>query len=152
MIAMPQWRARLLIAITIGSALLVLSAHAAAAQPNADRSVVAQLIGVWRGTSTCTDRVAAPACRDEDVVYELTAGPRPDTVHWVADKIVNGQRERMGEFDVTYDNAEACWKVQVSSPRVTIVWRLFVKDRSMSGTARLLPSNETVREIALRKE
>ena len=37
----------------------------------------AELIGTWRGTSTCTDRVAAPACNDETVVYEFSAGPKP---------------------------------------------------------------------------
>ena len=56
----------------------------------------AELIGIWRGTSVCTDRVAAPACHDETVVYEFTAGSEPDTVHWVADKVVSGRRQRMG--------------------------------------------------------
>ena len=120
---------------------------AAAAVPGPE-----QLVGTWRGTSTCTDRVAAPACQDENVVYEFTAGPKPGMVHWAADKIVNGQRERMGEFDVTYDTAEACWKAEFSSPRVKSVWRLTVDGARMSGTGRLLPGNETIRTLELRKE
>ena len=111
-----------------------------------------QLIGTWRGTSTCTDRVAAPACQDENVVYEFTAGPKPGSVHWAADKIVNGKRERMGEFDLTYDTAEACWRGEFSSPRVKIVWRLTVDGARMSGTGRLLPGNETIRKLELRKQ
>ena len=35
--------------------------------------------GVWRGTSTCSDRVAAPGCHDEVVVYEFTPGAKPGT-------------------------------------------------------------------------
>jgi hypothetical protein len=52
-----------------------------------------QLIGTWRGTSTCSDRVAAPACNDDAVVYEFSAGPQPGTVTWKADKVVNGERQ-----------------------------------------------------------
>jgi hypothetical protein len=34
----------------------------------ADDHTPQELVGTWKGTSTCTDRVAAPACRDEVVV------------------------------------------------------------------------------------
>jgi len=110
------------------------------------------VIGLWRGTSTCTDRVAAPACNDEQVVYEFRAGPKPGMVHWVADKVVNGKRVPMGELDMEYDKAEACWKVEFASPRTKVVWRLTVDGAHMTGTARLLPGNETVRKVDLRKE
>ena len=132
----------------VAAALLVLlagPAHAAAPVGPA------QLIGVWRGTSTCTDRVAAPACQDESVVYEFTAGSPPGTVHWAADKVVNGQRERMGELELAYDTAEACWKAEFSSPRVKSVWRVSVDGNRMTGSARLLPGNETIRKIEARK-
>jgi hypothetical protein len=45
----------------------------------------AELLGIWRGTSTCTDRTAAPACTDEIAVYEFSAGAKPGAVHWQAD-------------------------------------------------------------------
>ncbi|HXT28090.1 MAG TPA: hypothetical protein VN716_02385 [Vicinamibacterales bacterium] len=112
----------------------------------------ARVIGLWRGTSTCTDRVAAPACQDEQVVYEFSAGPKPGTVHWVADKIVNGTRVPMGELDMEYDKAEACWKVEFASPRTKVVWRLAVDGKQLTGTARLLPGNETVRRVDLRRQ
>src|SRR3954471_15014437 len=85
---------------------------------------LSQLLGTWRGTSVCTDRVAAPACQDETVVYEFTRGTQPGTVHWLADKIVNDKRESMGEMDLSYDSAESCWKAEFSSPRLKSVWRL----------------------------
>lgn len=111
-----------------------------------------QLIGTWRGTSLCTDRIAAPACQDETVVYDFTAGPKARTVHWAADKVVNGLRQPMGEFDLAYDKAEGCWKAEFSSPRVRIVWRLVVDGAQLSGTARQLPDNQTIRKVSLRKE
>src|SRR5262245_41893527 len=102
-------------------AALLLAQPASAAWFTRDDPDPAQLIGTWRGTSTCTDRVAAPACQDETVVYEFTAGPRPGTVHWAADKVVNGKREPMGEFDLVYVKAESCWKAEFTSPRVKVV-------------------------------
>ncbi len=120
-------------------------------QSKADAPGPAQLLGTWRGASTCTDRIAAPACNDETVVYEFSPGPKPGTVHWKADKIVNGQREPMGESDLTYDTPEACWKTQITGPRVTSVWRLSVNGTHLVGTARLLPGNETIRKMDLRK-
>lgn len=110
-----------------------------------------QLLGTWRGTSTCTDRVAAPACNDEVVIYEFTTGVKPGTVRWAADKVVNGKRETMGEMELAYDDGEKCWKAEFSSPRVRTVWRLSVDGTKMTGSARLLPGNETVRKIDARK-
>lgn len=112
---------------------------------------VSELLGTWRGTSVCTDRVAAPACQDETVVYEFTRGAKDGAVHWAADKIVNGKRQPMGEMDLTYDRSESCWKVEFSSPRLKTVWRLSVAGSHLTGTGRLLPGNETIRKLDLRK-
>ena len=86
------------------------------------------------------------------MVYELTSGSQPGTVHWTADKIVNGQRERMGDLELTFDTVGACWKAEFKSPRVRSVWCLVVQGARLQGTARLLPSNEVVRKVDLRKE
>src|SRR5262249_16154122 len=67
-------------------------------------------------------------------------------------KVVNGKREPMGEFDLTYDKAEGCWKGEFTSPRVKVVWRLSAAGRRLTGTARLLPGNETVRKVDARKQ
>lgn len=133
-------------------AALVLSWAGSLAFAHTDEVDPSQLIGVWRGTSTCTDRAAAPACHDETVVYEFTAGSRTGTVRWAADKVVNGQRERMGELDLAYDKGESCWKAEFSSPRVKSVWRLTVSGNHLTGTARLVPGNETVRKVDARKD
>jgi hypothetical protein len=120
------------------------------AAPEAPSS--ASPLGVWRGTSTCTDRAAAPACHDEAVVYEFTTGAQPGTVHWKADKIVDGQRAAMGEMDLVYDAGEACWKAEFKSPQVHSIWCLKVDGAHMTGTGRLLPGKQTIRKIDVRKD
>ncbi len=108
--------------------------------------------GVWRGTSSCTDRVAAPACHDEVVVYEFATGAKPGTVHWKADKVLDGRREPMGEMDLAYDTGDACWKAEFTSPRVHSVWCLVVDGPHMTGTAKLLPGKQAIRKIDARKD
>jgi hypothetical protein len=132
---------------------IVLFIFASIALSTADVPGPEQLIGLWRGTSLCTDRVAAPACQDETIVYEFKPGPQPGTIRWAADKVVNGKRQSMGDpLDLTYDTTEKCWKVEFISPRVRIVWRLAVDGQHLTGTARQLPGNETVRTIDARKQ
>ena len=48
-----------------------------------------RIVGEWRGTSLCTNRELAPACKDETVRYVFT-GPigGTNTYHLVADKLV----------------------------------------------------------------
>jgi len=111
-----------------------------------------ELVGVWRGTSTCTDRVAAPACRDEVVIYEFAVGEKPGTVHWKADKVVDGKREPMGESDLAYDGGEACWRSEFANARVRVVWCLVAADDHLTGKAWLLPGKEVVRKVELRKQ
>ena len=109
-------------------------------------------LGVWRGTSTCSDLAAAPACRDEAVVYEFTVGAQSGTVHWKADKMVDGQRAAMGEMDLVYDSGEACWMAEFQAARVHVIWCLTVDGAHMTGTGRLLPGKQTIRKIDVRKE
>jgi hypothetical protein len=132
------------VAVLVATRPLVVSGQAQTHQPS-------ELFGVWHGTSICTDRVAAPACQDETIVYEFTAGPKPQTVHWKADKIVKGQREPMGELDLAYDTDDACWKGEFSSPRVRIVWCIAVTGSHIRGSAWLLPGKEKVRKVDLDK-
>jgi hypothetical protein len=139
------------ILVTIMNSCWLLLLTVMAVAPHAQTPGPSPLLGTWRGTSTCSDRVAAPACNDEVVVYEFTNGAKPGTVHWAADKVVNGKREPMGEMELAYDEREKCWKAEFNSPRVKSVWRLSVDGNTMTGSARLLPGNETIRTIAARK-
>lgn len=100
----------------------------------------------------CTDRVAAPACKDETVVYDFTAGAKPEEVHWKADKIVEGKRVTMGEFDLIYSRNDSCWRAELTTPRFQMVWCVVVDGAALSGTAMLLPGKQIVRRIEARKD
>ena len=111
-----------------------------------------ELVGTWRGTSTCTDLAAAPSCRDETVVYDFTPGPKAGTVVWKADKVVDGKRVPMGEMDLTYDPGQKCWSAEFRSARVHSVWCLVADGTHLTGTGRLLPGQETIRKIDARRD
>ena len=132
--------------------VLVFAALALTTPASTENRKPSEIVGTWRGTSTCTDLVAAPACHDEVVVYEFTAGAKPGAVLWKADKIVDGRRLPMGEMDLAYDTGEACWRAEFSSPRSQSVWCLAVDGAHMTGTGRLLPGKQTIRKIDVRKD
>ena len=113
---------------------------------------VSEIIGTWQGTSTCADRVAAPACNDEVIVYDVTAGAASGVAHQKAYKIVNGERELMGEMDFTYSAADGCWRAEFSSPRVTSIWCLSVTGKTMTGAAWLMPGRRVVRAVRAGKQ
>jgi hypothetical protein len=110
-----------------------------------------ELIGTWRGTSTCSDRVATPACHDEVVIYEFTPGSTPGAVRWSADKVVDGQRQPMGAFDLTYDSGGKCWAADFSSPRGGLRWCVVVDGDHLTGFGQRLPGKQTVRKIDAQK-
>jgi len=131
----------------VGIALMLTTGLSAQQTPSNPQN----LLGTWRGISKCSDRVAAPACNDEEVVYEFKAGDKSGVIRWMADKIVAGKRESMGELEMSYDAVEACWKAQFSSPRTTSVWRVVVNGDHLTGTDQLLPGKETIRQIDARR-
>jgi len=111
-----------------------------------------EIVGTWRGTSTCVDRVAAPSCNDEQVVYEVATSPdAPEKVTIKGDRIVDGKRVFMGDLEYT-PAKDGSWTAEFQSPRVHSQWRLVVSGDSMTGSAILLPSGAVVRRLALQRE
>src|SRR4051812_29006651 len=52
---------------------------------------VEEIVGAWHGTSACVDRQAAPACTDEEVIYEIVVSPgHPEAVTVTADNLWTG--------------------------------------------------------------
>lgn len=114
---------------------------------------VDEIVGTWRGTSACVDRQAAPACTDEEVIYEIVARPgQPDSVTLNADKVVDGKRVPMGPLDFTHEATSRSWTSELNTPRMRAVWRLSVSGTTLSGTLTLLPSKAVVRRVELRKD
>lgn len=122
-----------------------------AAVSAASQHTVDELRGTWRGTSTCADRSAAPSCQDETVVYEVRNGDKAGTVILAADKIVNGERVPMGEMTFAYDSALACWRSDFESPRLKSRWCFTVEGNTLKGTATLVPGNQVVRRVNVKR-
>jgi hypothetical protein len=102
--------------------------------------------GTWRGKSVCTDLKAAPACRDEEVLYEFT--PMGETkLHQKADKLVDGNWVTMGEMDFDYDASGRIWKSEFQSPRFHGLWSYSVVGDRLNGTLVELPSRAVLRTV-----
>ena len=135
--------------VVLGAALALVCAAPAARGGAAD---VERIVGTWRGTSKCVDLEAAPACRDEVVVYEVAAKPgATDKVVVKADKIVNGERQNMGDLEYTL-GSDGTWTSDFESPRMRSHWTLTVEGRKMTGTGALMPSNTLTRRMDLERE
>ena len=96
-------------------------------------------VGVWRGTSLCTQRPSS--CNDEIAVYHITRVNASDSLSVDAGKIVNGQEEEMGVL--------ACRIVSGTQFRCTIpngVWYFTVRRDSLVGELRL-PDNSKFRDV-----
>lgn len=134
--------------------VLLLAARLARGEASGQAAApVEKIAGTWRGSSVCVDRQAAPACNDEQVVYEIGASPgKPNTVTVKADKVVNGKRESMGDLDFTHDAKSGSWTTEFENSRIHARWRLTVDGETMKGTMVLLPSGAAVRRMDLKKE
>jgi hypothetical protein len=87
-----------------------LSNAASATGDSLEAAGVHPLLGDWRGSSICL--VKASACHDEEALYRVKAGAKPDTFSMQADKIVDGKPEEMGTADCSYDRTKMflhCW-------------------------------------------
>jgi hypothetical protein len=114
---------------------------------------VAEVLGEWRGTSTCVKSPEFPSCHDEVVVYEFRkAAAGGEKVTLDASKIVNGEKQSMGDLDFTYDEKQGAWTSEFSNGRVHVLWTLFVRDGAITGTLVDLPSKHVIRNVAVRRE
>ena len=75
---------------------------------------------MWRGTSVCVNLEAAPACHDEEVVYEFRemTPPVAGKLTLKADKIVDGKVVPMAVFDLVWDPARESWSYEIQTQRV----------------------------------
>lgn len=114
----------------------------------------ATILGVWRGSSICTDRVVAPACKDEQVVYHFERLPNTAEGHVTlkADKLIDGKPAPMGELDLTYDAMNDRWSSELQTRSGHYLWAYSVKGRSMSGMLIDLPTGKQVRKVSAQKD
>lgn len=109
------------------------------------------IVGTWAGTSICVDREHYPACTDEQVVYDAQASrTSPDTVTVRADKVVDGNREFMGEYACTL-REDGSWASEVRGPRYHLRLVLEPAGDQLTGTLTDLDSARRVRDIVLKR-
>jgi sulfatase modifying factor 1 len=90
------------------------------------------LVGEWRGTSLCVDLTLAPACKDEIVRYTFSAAPDGRSTHLVADKIVAGRFELMGEMDLAPTDGEWRYELRPRSGEA-LRWSFRPNGRRLAG-------------------
>lgn len=123
--------------------LITLSAVAVSAATSPPH---APLSGTWRGTSECTDLVAAPACKDEIVIYRFTPSGR-DSALLKAYKVVGGEELFMGDMTFGRDTSTAQWVAEFHGRRGVARWTFRVADTVLTGRCVQLPGGEQVRRV-----
>ena len=111
------------------------------------------ILGVWKGTSTCADREATPACRDEEIVYEFreTTPPATGKLTLKADKIVNAEPVPMGALDFAWDPKAGAWSCEIQT-RHRALWSFPApKGGELTGALVLLPDRTIVRKVSVRR-
>lgn len=132
--------------------VLISASWLAAASVRADESAQKKIVGTWQGTSICTDLKAAPACKDERVVYEISAvANAADRVSVQADKIVGGERGTMGVLEYRLQK-DGSWTSEFEGPRGRSGWRLVIDGDRIHGSGWLVPSNAVIRKMELTRE
>lgn len=107
------------------------------------------LLGAWHGQSICTG--ARAACRDEVVVYHVSAARKRDVVTIAMNKIVNGAEEEMGSMDFAIDFAAHQLSGSFDNGRVATRWVFHWTGDEMRGTAVVLPDGTKVRDIVVHR-
>jgi hypothetical protein len=111
------------------------------------------ILGTWNGTSTCVKSTELPSCHDEVVVYEFKESPRGgDATTLDAFKIVNGEKQFMGDMGFTWDARQEAWISEYTTSRVHILWTFFVRGDEITGTLVDLPSKHLIRNVAVKRQ
>ncbi|MFL6247921.1 MAG: hypothetical protein ACJ74H_18000 [Thermoanaerobaculia bacterium] len=136
-------RTKSVVLLLLVNALVVTSRAEGAADPRA------VLLGTWRGSSICTG--ARTACRDETVVYHITAGANAEMVTVAANKIVDGRELEMGTLEFNVDFKAHRMVSEFDNGNVASRWVFQWSSTELKGTAVLLPDGTKIRDIVLRR-
>jgi hypothetical protein len=112
----------------------------------------AEILGLWKGASTCTKAELNEFCRDETVVYNFIDVPeQPATVQLKAAQIIDNTVKPVYWLYVTYRPEEGRWTSQFERPQVRGIWAFAVHGDEMKGTATVLPSLTVVRNVEAKR-
>lgn len=138
--------------LTICAAMIFAGLLAAGCTKAQTNDPAAKIYGDWTGESICKNKEKYPACKDEKVVYHFSKSTADASkIHLVADKIVDGKNEYMGEFDFTYDAAKNTLTAEFTFKQNRGIWEFIVSGNSIEGTLKDLPDKTLIREVKVKK-
>lgn len=107
-----------------------------------------QIIGHWRGTSTCVKADWNAACRDEVVLYECERSTTDSTrVVMHASRMVDGKPVPMGDIEFVLQDSTDTWVGGLTTPRYQLSWLFHVDGNDLTGRLVELPSNRVSRHV-----
>jgi hypothetical protein len=139
-------------------ALLFAMESAAVAAPVAPEKPVpatapkAEILGIWKGTSTCAKVEGNEFCHDETIVYNFTdVTSQPATVSLKAARIVDGTLVRSFDLFLTYRPESHDWNCEFDRSNARGAWTYAVADDGLTGRATLLPEGTVVRNVTAKR-
>jgi hypothetical protein len=130
----------------------VASAPVASSEPVVAAAPKAEILGLWKGTSTCTKVEGNEFCHDETIVYNFTDVPsQPATVGLKAARIVDGTMVRSFDLYLTYRPESHDWNCEFDRADARGAWTYAVADDGLTGRATLLPERTVVRNVTAKR-
>ena len=112
----------------------------------------AEILGLFKGTSTCAKVEGNEFCHDETVVYNFVDVPgQPATVGLKAARIVDGTMIRSYDLYFTYRPETGDWRCEFDRDASRAAWTYVVSGDGLTGTAMLLPEQKNVRNVTAKR-
>jgi len=112
----------------------------------------AEILGLWKGTSTCTKVEGNEFCHDETVVYNFVDVPaQPAPVALKAARIVDGTLKRTFDLYFTYRPDVGQWICEFDRDNARAAWAFAVSGDGLTGTATLLSEHKIVRNVTAKR-
>ena len=132
--------------------LQLLLAFLAATPVQTNFAAAGDVIGEWRGTSLCTNRQIAPACKDEQVHFVFSKwNSSSGTMHVDARKLVDGKYQSMGEMDLEYAASTDTWSHRLENPGHQATWSFHVVGGELDGTLADQASGAQIRKVSAKR-
>lgn len=130
-------------------ALAVSLLLSSAGAPALAQSAPSDLLGQWHGPSICVKADWNAACHDEEAYYDFVPGSASGRVLLHAYKIINGEKELMGDLEFSYDAASHAWTSDFQNTRVHVRWIFEPRGAAMTGRVVQLPSLRAARHVTV---
>ena len=112
----------------------------------------AEILGLWKGTSTCAKPDEHEFCNDETIVYNFVDVPtQPATVTLKAARIVDGTLQRTYDLYFTFRPEKRKWTCEFTHAKTRAVWEYAIQGDGLTGAAMLLPDLTVVRNVTAKR-